>query len=139
MSAGVATAYAGTFVFMPMLGISLNMLSTFAFLLVLGIVVDDARRMVERMHSEVESGNTGLDGAAGGAFRVSKPVIFGVLTTIIAFMPWLFLGGSTSEFTKHITWVVILALVFSLVESLLILPAHFQVHILYMKHNINVL
>lgn len=124
VSAGVATAYAGTFVFMPMLGISLNMLSTFAFLLVLGIVVDDAIIIGERIHTEVEEGNTGLNGAAGGAFRVSKPVIFGVLTTIIAFLPWLFVSGITSEFTRQISWVVILALVFSLIESLLILPAH---------------
>jgi len=124
VSAGVATAYAGTFVFMPALGISLNMLSTFAFLLVLGIVVDDAIIIGERIHTEVEEGNTGLNGAAGGAFRVSKPVIFGVLTTIIAFLPWLFISGITSEFTRQISWVVILALFFSLVESLLILPAH---------------
>jgi len=124
VSAGVATAYAGTFVFMPMLGISLNMLSTFAFLLVLGIVVDDAIIIGERIHTEVEDGNTGLNGAAGGAFRVSKPVIFGVLTTIIAFLPWLYVSGITSEFTRQISWVVILALMFSLIESLLILPAH---------------
>jgi len=121
---GVATAYAGTFVFMPMLGISLNMLSTFAFLLVLGIVVDDAIIIGERIHTEVESGNTGLSGSTDGAFRVSKPVIFGVLTTIIAFLPWLFVSGATSEFTRQITWVVILALIFSLIESLFILPAH---------------
>lgn len=124
VSAGVATAYAGTFVFMPMLGISLNMLSTFAFLLVLGIVVDDAIIIGERIHTEVESGNTGLNGAADGAYRVSKPVIFGVLTTIIAFLPWLFVSGAISEFTRQISWVVILALIFSLIESLLILPAH---------------
>lgn len=124
VSIGVATAYAGTFVFMPMLGISLNMLSTFAFLLVLGIVVDDAIIVGERIHTEVEEGNLGLNGAAGGAFRVSKPVIFGVLTTIIAFLPWLFVSGITSEYTRQISWVVILALGFSLIESLLILPSH---------------
>lgn len=124
VSAGVATAYAGTFVFMPMLGISLNMLSTFAFLLVLGIVVDDAIIIGERIHTEVERGNSGLSGAIDGASRVSKPVIFGVLTTIIAFLPWLFVSGATSEFTRQITWVVILALIFSLIESLFILPAH---------------
>ena len=124
VSIGVATAYAGAFVFMPMLGVSLNMLSTFAFLLVLGIVVDDAIIIGERIHTEIERGNRGLDGAAEGAFRVSKPVIFGVLTTIIAFLPWLFISGATSEFTRQITWVVVLALVFSLIESLFILPAH---------------
>ncbi len=121
---GVATAYAGTFVLMPALGVSLNMLSTFAFLLVLGIVVDDAIIIGERIHTEVERGNTGLKGASAGAFRVSKPVIFGVLTTIIAFLPWLFVSGATSEFTRQITWVVVLALAFSLIESLFILPAH---------------
>lgn len=124
VSMGVATAYAGTFVFMPMVGVSLNMLSTFAFLLVLGIVVDDAIIIGERIHTEVESGNTGLKGSVDGAFRVSKPVIFGVLTTVIAFLPWLFISGATSEFTRQISWVVILALAFSLIESLLILPAH---------------
>lgn len=124
VSVGVATAYAGTFVLMPMIGISLNMLSTFAFLLVLGIVVDDAIIIGERIHTEVESGNRGLNGSVDGAFRVSKPVIFGVLTTIIAFLPWLFVSGATSEFTRQITWVVILALSFSLIESLFILPAH---------------
>ncbi len=124
VSMGVATAYAGTFVFMPMLGVSINMLSTFAFLLVLGIVVDDAIIIGERIHTEVENGNPGVKGAGDGAFRVSKPVIFGVLTTIIAFLPWLFVSGATSEFTRQITWVVILALAFSLIESLLILPSH---------------
>jgi len=121
---GVATAYAGTFIFLPLLGVSINMLSTFAFLLVLGIVVDDAIIIGERIHTEVEHGKLGVQGAADGAFRVSKPVIFGVLTTIIAFLPWLFVSGVTSEFTRQITWVVILALVFSLIESLLILPSH---------------
>ncbi|MFT5572666.1 MAG: multidrug efflux pump subunit AcrB [Cryomorphaceae bacterium] len=121
---GVATAYAGAFVFLGALGVSLNMLSTFAFLLVLGIVVDDAIIVGERIHTEIESGNTGLTGSVDGAFRVSKPVIFGVLTTIIAFLPWIFISGVTSEFTRQISWVVILALGFSLVESLFILPSH---------------
>jgi len=121
---GIATAYAGAFVLLPMLGVSLNMLSTFAFLLVLGIVVDDAIIIGERVHSEYEKGNTGLKGAISGAQRVSKPVIFGVITTIIAFLPWIFLSGTTQEFTRQISWVVILALGFSLIEALLILPAH---------------
>lgn len=124
VAVGIATAYAGAFVLLPSLGVSLNMLSTFAFLLVLGIVVDDAIIVGERVHSEFEKGNTGLQGAVDGAYGVSKPVIFGVITTIIAFLPWIFLTGTTSEFTRQISWVVILALAFSLVEALLILPAH---------------
>jgi len=121
---GIATAYAGAFVFLPTVGVSLNMLSTFAFLLVLGIVVDDAIVVGEGIHTEAHRMGGGVESAIAGAQLVSKPVIFGVLTTIMAFLPWLFLSGSTSEFTRHITWVVILALVFSLVESLWILPSH---------------
>ena len=121
---GIATAYAGAFVLLPSLGVSLNMLSTFAFLLVLGIVVDDAIVVGEGIHTESQHMGGGIDAAVAGAQMVAKPVIFAVLTTIMAFLPWVFLSGSTSEFTRHITWVVVLALIFSLVESLWILPAH---------------
>lgn len=121
---GIATAYAGAFVLLPSVGVSLNMLSTFAFLLVLGIVVDDAIVVGEGIHTESHLIGGGIDAAVAGAQLVAKPVIFGVLTTIMAFLPWLFLSGSTSEFTRHITWVVVLALLFSLVESLWILPSH---------------
>ncbi|WP_286830568.1 MULTISPECIES: efflux RND transporter permease subunit [Kordiimonas] len=121
---GIATAYAGAFVFLPSLGISINFLSTFAFLLVLGIVVDDAIVVGESIHTESQKTGGGITAAVFGTQLVAKPVIFAVLTTIIAFLPWVFIDGSTSEFTRHITWVVICALAFSLVESLLILPAH---------------
>jgi multidrug efflux pump subunit AcrB len=124
VAVGIATAYAGAFVFLPTVGVSLNMLSTFAFLLVLGIVVDDAIVVGEGIHTEAHRIGGGVEASIAGAQLVSKPVVFGVLTTIMAFLPWLFLSGSTSEFTRHITWVVILALVFSLIESLWILPAH---------------
>ena len=95
VAVGIGTAYAGALVFLPSLGVSLNMLSTFAFLLVLGIVVDDAIIVGERVHTELERGNYGVKGAAQGAFAVSKPVIFGVVTTIIAFLPWIFISGTT--------------------------------------------
>ncbi|WP_346836678.1 efflux RND transporter permease subunit [Microbulbifer sp. SAOS-129_SWC] len=126
---GIATAYAGAFVLLPSMGVSLNMLSTFAFLLVLGIVVDDAIVVGESIHSESHNPEHrgpggGLKAAVLGTQLVAKPVIFAVVTTIFAFLPWIFISGSTSEFTRHITWVVILALVFSLIESLFILPAH---------------
>ena len=124
VAVGIATAYAGAFVLLPTVGVSLNMLSTFAFLLVLGIVVDDAIVVGEGIHTETHRIGGGVDAAISGAQLVAKPVVFGVITTILAFLPWLFLGGSTSEFTRHITWVVILALSFSLIESLLILPSH---------------
>ncbi|MFT5140720.1 MAG: multidrug efflux pump subunit AcrB [Lysobacterales bacterium] len=124
VAVGIATAYMGAFILLPTVGVSLNMLSTFAFLLVLGIVVDDAIIVGEGIHGKAKETNGGLEAAVEGTMLVAKPVIFGVITTIIAFLPWIFLDGSTSEFTRHITWVVILALVFSLIESLLILPAH---------------
>ena len=124
VTAGIATAYAGAFIFLPLLGISINMLSTFAFLLVLGIVVDDAIVVGESIHTESQKTGGGITAAVFGAQLVAKPVVFAVLTTIIAFLPWVFISGSTSEFTRQITWVVICALSFSLVESLIILPAH---------------
>ncbi|WP_066963635.1 efflux RND transporter permease subunit [Microbulbifer sp. Q7] len=126
---GIATAYAGAFVLLPSVGVSLNMLSTFAFLLVLGIVVDDAIVVGESIHSESHNPEHqhpggGLNAATLGTQLVAKPVVFAVVTTVLAFLPWIFISGSTSEFTRHITWVVILALLFSLIESLFILPAH---------------
>ena len=124
VAVGIATAYAGAFVLLGPVGVSINMLSTFAFLLVLGIVVDDAIVVGEGIHSEANRIGGGVNASIAGAQLVAKPVIFGVLTTILAFLPWIFVSGSTSEFTRHITWVVILALAFSLVESLLILPSH---------------
>jgi multidrug efflux pump subunit AcrB len=124
VAVGIATAYAGAFVLLGSVGVSLNMLSTFAFLLVLGIVVDDAIVVGEGIHTEANRIGGGVNAAISGAQLVAKPVVFGVITTILAFLPWLFVSGSTSEFTRHITWVVILALGFSLVESLFILPSH---------------
>lgn len=124
VSVGIATAYAGAFVLLPGVDVSLNMISTFAFLLVLGIVVDDAIVVGESIHTESQKTGGGITASVFGAQLVAKPVIFGVLTTIIAFLPWIFISGGTSEFTRHITWVVILALAFSLIEALLILPAH---------------
>ena len=129
---GIATAYAGAFVLLPSVGVSLNMLSTFAFLLVLGIVVDDAIVVGESIHSESHNPEHGndeegrLNAAVLGTQLVAKPVIFAVITTVLAFLPWIFISGSTSDFTRHITWVVILALLFSLIESLFILPAHLR-------------
>ena len=123
-SIGIPVALFGAFVFMPAVGVSLNILSLFGFLLVIGIVVDDAIVVGESIHSEAEDGRGGLDGAILGTQLVAKPVIFAVLTTIIAFLPWIFIGGGTAQFTKHIAYTVIFALTFSLVEAFFILPAH---------------
>ena len=109
---------------MPMAGVSLNMLSLFAFLLVIGVVVDDAIIVGESIHNQTEEGSSGVDAAIIGTQLVAKPVLFAVLTTMIAFLPWLFMSGGTAQFTKHITLTIIFALTFSLVESFFILPSH---------------
>ncbi len=124
VTVGIAVSFAGAFIFMPMTGVSLNMLSLFAFLLVIGVVVDDAIIVGESIHNETEVNGGGLDAARIGAQLVAKPVFFAVLTTMIAFLPWLFMSGGTSQFTKHITLTIVFALTFSLIESFFILPSH---------------
>lgn len=124
VSIGIAVAFAGGIALLPMFGVSFNMISSFAFLLVIGVIVDDAIIVGEAIHSKMEDGETGVSAATSGAKMVIMPVIFAVLTTMIFFAPWMFVGGGTAEFTRAISLVVILALTFSLVESLLILPAH---------------
>ncbi|HBS33230.1 MAG TPA: AcrB/AcrD/AcrF family protein [Parvularcula sp.] len=123
-TAGMPVALIGAFIFMPAVGVSINILSLFGFLLVIGIVVDDAIVVGESIHSEAEEGRGGLDGAILGTQLVAKPVFFSVMTTIIAFLPWLFIAGGAADFTKHIAYTVIFALTFSLIEAFFILPAH---------------
>lgn len=122
---GIITAFAGAVLLMPFFGVSWNILSTFAVLLVIGVIVDDAIVVGENIHREVESGRReGIDAAIIGTQLVMKPVIFGVLTTIIAFLPWAFITGPTRMFTQQITFVVVAALTFSIIESMFILPNH---------------
>ncbi|MEL6693082.1 MAG: efflux RND transporter permease subunit [Pseudomonadota bacterium] len=122
---GIITAFAGGIMLMPLFGVSWNILSTFAVLLVIGVIVDDAIVVGENIHREVESGRReGLDAAIVGTQLVFKPVVFGVITTIIAFAPWAMLTGPTRAFTQQITFVVIASLIFSIIECMFILPAH---------------
>ncbi|MGJ8564751.1 MAG: efflux RND transporter permease subunit [Alphaproteobacteria bacterium] len=123
---GIITSFMGALAIAPYIGISFNIISTFAFLLVIGIIVDDAIVVGESIHFHVEHGVSGERGAIGGTRLVTKPVFFAVLTTMIAFLPWAFFSGPTSAFTAQITLVVIAALLFSLVEAFLILPAHLR-------------
>ncbi len=124
VTVGIATAFAGAFVFLPGLDVSLNMLTLFAFLLVIGVVVDDAIIVGESIHSHVERGGQGVTAAIAGTQLVLKPVIFAVVTTMIAFMPWLFLTGPQVQITRQLSIIIIVALTFSLIEALLILPSH---------------
>jgi len=124
VAVGIAVAYAGGTAFLPAVGVSLNMLSLFAFLLVTGVVVDDAIVVGENIHNQVERGKTGVDAAIIGTQLVAKPVMFAVITTIMAFAPWMMLSGPEVQFTRQISLVVMFALAFSLIEVMLILPAH---------------
>ncbi len=124
VAVGIAVAFAGAFILMPATGVSLNFLSIFGFLLVIGVVVDDAIIIGESIHNQVESGVQGADASVLGTQLVLKPVFFAVLTTMIAFSPWLFIGGGTAQFTRQISLTIMYALGFSLIEAFLILPAH---------------
>ena len=124
VAVGIAISFTGAFILMPWTGVSLNFLSIFGFLLVIGVVVDDAIIVGESIHNQVESGQKGVNASILGTQLVMKPVFFAVLTTMIAFSPWLFIGGGAAQFTRQISLTVIYALTFSLVEAFLILPAH---------------
>ncbi len=126
VTAGIAVAFMGTFSLLPANDVSLNIISTFAFLLVLGIVVDDAIVVGESIHDTAHRMGGGPDSAVAGAMAVSKPVIFAVLTTVIAFAPWLFVTGETAQITRQLSIVITVALAISLVEAFFILPAHLR-------------
>ncbi len=121
---GIAVAFLGTFFILPYTGIRLHMISLFAFLLILGIVVDDAIIVGESIHSRQSSGDMGDHGAILGAQMVVKPVMFAVISTMIFFAPMWFMPGDMAQVAVAIPTVVTLALAFSLIECLLILPTH---------------
>ncbi|EED35126.1 acriflavin resistance protein [Luminiphilus syltensis NOR5-1B] len=126
VTAGIGIAFVGTFALLPANDVSLNVISTFAFLLVLGIVVDDAIVVGESVHHHAHSGMPGEQAAVIGTLAVSRPVIFAVLTTIVAFSPWLFLSGVEAQITRQLSIVITLALIISLIEAFCILPAHLR-------------
>ncbi len=123
---GLPVSFLGAFLFMPIgfLDITINMVSLFAFIIVLGIVVDDAIVVGESASAEIEKHGHSLDNVIRGVKRVAMPATFGVLTTIAAFLPQAMASGPGAAFSKAIGVVIILCLIFSLIESKLILPAH---------------
>lgn len=121
---GLPVCFLGAVMMMPFFGVSINVLSLFAFIMVLGIVVDDAIVIGESAYSEVEEKGGGVDSVVRGAKKVATPATFGVLTTIAVFAPTIFSSGPEGQFFYNISTVVILCLVFSLIESKWILPAH---------------
>lgn len=121
---GMAISFVGGMVLLPLIGVSINMISMFGFLVVLGIVVDDAIVVGENVYEYRQQGYSPVDAAIAGTRDVSRPVIFSILTTIIAFVPLLFMPGETGKFWWPLPAVVIVILAVSLLEALFILPAH---------------
>jgi multidrug efflux pump subunit AcrB len=111
-------------VFMPSLDVSINMISLFAFILVLGIVVDDAIIVGESIYEHRSRGKSYLKAAVDGAVEVAGPVVFAIISTVTAFMPLLFISGTMGKFIRVIPLIVIPVLVVSLIECLYVLPAH---------------
>ncbi|WP_162052148.1 efflux RND transporter permease subunit [Pontibacter pamirensis] len=121
---GMIISFVGAMVFLPLVDISINMISMFGFLIVMGIVVDDAIVVGENIYEYRQKGYSYMDAAILGAKDVSKPVVFSILTTIIAFVPLLFIPGETGKYWWPLPVVVIVVLVVSLFEALYILPSH---------------
>jgi multidrug efflux pump subunit AcrB len=130
---GIPMCFLGAFLFMPLFGVSINLMSLFAFILVLGIVVDDAIVTGENVYSHLQRGEDPLKAAINGTREVAVPVTFGILTTAAAFLPLAFQTGRGSWYAA-ITFVVVPVLLFSLIESKFILPAHLK-HVRPLSNN----
>jgi multidrug efflux pump subunit AcrB len=121
---GLPISFLGAMIFMPAIGVSINMISLFAFILVLGIVVDDAIIVGESVFEHRKRGKTYLQAAVDGTLEVAGPVIFAILSTVAAFVPLMYVSGNMGKFIRAIPLIVIPVLAVSLIECLYILPAH---------------
>ncbi len=123
---GVPVSFAGGFLFMPYFGVTANVMSVFGFIIVLGLVVDDAIVTAENIYAKRQSGLDPLQASVTGAQEVAVPVSFGVLTTVVAFLPLLYFKEGWGDMARQIPPVVAPVLLFSLIESKLILPSHLK-------------
>ncbi len=123
---GIPVSFMGAFIAMPLFGISLNIMSLFGFILVLGIVVDDAIVTGENIYSHLKTSESGEMAAIRGTQEVATPVTFGILTTVAAFLPLAFIEGARGALFAQIPVVVIPVLLFSLIESKFVLPSHLK-------------
>lgn len=123
---GIPVSFAGGALLMPVFGISANIMSLFGYILVLGVVVDDAIITGENVYTQLKTGMDPTEASILGTKQVAVPVTFGVITTIVAFLPLLYFDGVWGDFAKQIPPIVGAVLIFSLVESKLILPAHLK-------------
>ncbi|MDP4984249.1 efflux RND transporter permease subunit, partial [Pseudoalteromonas tunicata] len=129
---GIPISFMGAFIAMPIFGVTLNVMSLFGFILVLGIVVDDAIVTGENVYTHLKTAESGEQAAIRGTQEVATPVTFGVLTTVAAFLPLAFIDGARGALFAQIPFIVIPVLLFSLIESKFVLPAHLKY--LKMRH-----
>lgn len=123
---GIPASFAGGILFMPAFDLTANLMSVFGFIIVLGLVVDDAIVTGENIYSKLKTGMDPLEASVEGTREVAVPVTFGVLTTIVAFLPLLYFEGRWANYARQIPPVVAPVLLFSLIESKLILPSHLK-------------
>ncbi len=121
---GIPTSFLGAFLLMPAMGASINMITLFALIIVLGMVVDDAIVVAENVYHKMNKGVPPLQAAIEGAKEMAVPVTFSVLTTVAAFSPLMMIPGIMGKVFFFIPVVVILVLLFSMIESFYVLPAH---------------
>lgn len=121
---GIVISFLGAFLLLPLTSFSINMITMFAFIVTLGIVVDDAIVVGENIYYHRRQGSSSFAAALVGAREVAMPVTFSVLTNMIAFLPMFFIPGVMGKIFKFIPMVVVAVFLVSLIESLFILPAH---------------
>ena len=133
---GIPVAFAGGFIIMPYFDLTANVMSIFGFIIVIGLVVDDAIVTAENVYIKLKEGMDPLEAAVNGTMEVATPVTFGVITTIVAFVPLMFFEGFYGSFTKQIPPIVAAVLIFSLIESKLALPCHLK-HVKVQRKKLN--
>ena len=124
VSLGIPISFLGCLLLLPALGVTFNMVSMFAFIVTLGIVVDDAIVVGENVYFHRQQGLPWLEAAITGARDIAMPVTFSVLTNMVTFMPIFFVPGFMGKVFREIPLVVVTVFFISLIESLFILPAH---------------
>ncbi len=124
VAAGLPIAFFGMFMFAAQLGVTINVLSLFGMIIVIGILVDDGIVIGENIYQHYEKGKSPIQAAIDGTLEVIPPIVSAILTTIIAFSTFYFLDGRMGDFFSEVSTVVVLTLTVSLIEALIILPAH---------------
>ena len=124
VAVGLPVAFLGMFIFAGMFNITINVLSLFGMIIVIGILVDDGIVISENIYHHYEMGKSRIRAAIDGTIEVIPPIISAILTTVVAFSTFFFIDGRMGNFFSEVSTIVILTLVISLIEALVILPAH---------------